>query len=121
MFGFILSNFGRICFEPELVAAGKKVFRKCKACHQVGPKAKSRSGPHLNNILGRGIGTIDGFRYSKAFKKAAEAGQVWDMAQLVSFLANPKKSIKGTKMSFSGLKKEKDIDAIIAYLNAEGA
>ena len=107
--------------SSELVAAGKKVFRKCKACHQVGPKAKSRSGPHLNNILGRGIGTIDGFRYSKAFKKAAEAGQVWDMAQLVSFLANPKKSIKGTKMSFSGLKKEKDIDAIIAYLNAEGA
>jgi S-disulfanyl-L-cysteine oxidoreductase SoxD len=107
--------------SPELVAAGKKVFRKCKACHQVGPKAKSRSGPHLNNILGRGIGTIDGFRYSKAFKKAAEAGQVWDRAQLVSFLANPKKSIQGTKMSFSGLKKEKDIDAIIAYLNAEGA
>ena len=107
--------------SPELVAAGKKVFRKCKACHQVGPEAKSRSGPHLNNILGRGIGTIDGFRYSKAFKKAAEAGQVWDMEQLASFLANPKKSIKGTKMSFSGLKKKKDIDAIIAYLNAEGA
>jgi cytochrome c2 len=107
--------------SPELVAAGKKVFRKCKACHQVGPEAKSRSGPHLNNILGRGIGTIDGFQYSKAFKKAAEAGQVWDMEQLVSFLANPKKSIKGTKMSFSGLKKQKDIDAIIAYLNAEGA
>ena len=107
--------------SPELVAAGKKVFRKCKACHQVGPEAKSRSGPHLNNILGRGIGAIDGFQYSKAFKKAAEAGQVWDMEQLVSFLANPKKSIKGTKMSFSGLKKKKDIDAIIAYLNAEGA
>ena len=108
-------------FSPELVAAGKKVFRKCKACHQIGPKAKSRSGPHLNNILGRGIGTIDGFRYSKAFKKAAETGQVWDLQQLVSFLANPKKSIKGNKMSFSGLKKQKDIDAIIAYLNSEGA
>ena len=110
-----------IAFSPELVAAGKKVFRKCKACHQIGPKAKSRSGPHLNNILGRGIGAVEGFRYSKAFKKAAEAGQVWDMEQLVSFLANPKKSIKGTKMSFSGLKKQNDIDAIIAYLNAEGA
>ncbi|MGB1564517.1 MAG: c-type cytochrome [Paracoccaceae bacterium] len=107
--------------SPELVAAGKKVFRKCKACHQIGPKAKSRSGPHLNNILGRGIGAVEGFRYSKAFKKAAEAGQIWDMEQLVSFLANPKKSIKGTKMSFSGLKKQNDIDAIIAYLNAEGA
>lgn len=107
--------------SPELVAAGKKVFRKCKACHQVGPEAKSRSGPHLNNILGRGIGAIDGFQYSKAFRKAGEAGKVWDMEQLVSFLANPKKSIKGTKMSFSGLKKQKDIDAIIAYLNAEGA
>ena len=110
-----------IASSPELVAAGKKVFRKCKACHQIGPKAKSRSGPHLNNILGRGIGAVEGFRYSKAFKKAAEAGQIWDMEQLVSFLANPKKSIKGTKMSFSGLKKQNDIDAIIAYLNAEGA
>ena len=110
-----------IASSPELVAAGKKVFRKCKACHQIGPKAKSRSGPHLNNILGREIGAVEGFRYSKAFKKAAEAGQIWDMEQLVSFLANPKKSIKGTKMSFSGLKKQNDIDAIIAYLNAEGA
>ena len=116
-----LAVLNEVASSPELVAAGKKVFRKCKACHQIGPKAKSRSGPHLNNILGREIGAVDGFRYSKAFKKAAEAGQVWDMEQLVSFLANPKKSIKGTKMSFSGLKKQKDIDAIIAYLNAEGA
>ena len=115
------AELSEIASSPELVAAGKKVFRKCKACQQMGPKAKSRSGPHLNNILGRGLGAVEGFRYSKAFKKAAEAGQIWDMEQLVSFLANPKKSIKGTKMSFSGLKKQNDIDAIIAYLNAEGA
>ncbi len=65
--------------SPDMVAAGKKVFRKCKVCHQVRSKGKSRSVPHLNNILGRGIGTIEVFRYSKVFKNAAEAGQVWDM------------------------------------------
>ena len=111
-----------LTFENSDIAKGAALFkRRCVTCHTLSDKARALSGPHLNNILGRGIGAVEGFRYSKAFKKAAEAGQIWDMEQLVSFLANPKKSIKGTKMSFSGLKKQNDIDAIIAYLNAEGA
>ena len=102
--------------DPELAAAGEKLFKKCKACHQVGEKAKNRSGPHLNGILGRAIGGVEGFRYSSAFKKLAEAGTIWDEAALAAFIADPKGNVKGTKMSFKGFPKPEDQAAIIAYL-----
>ncbi|KNG92928.1 MFS transporter [Pseudaestuariivita atlantica] len=104
----------------ELVAAGEKVFKKCKACHQVGQGAKNKSGPQLNNLIGRTIGSVDGFKYSNVFKAAMEEGRVWDEASLAAFLAKPKEYMKGTKMSFSGLKKEADIEAITAYLASFG-
>ena len=104
--------------SPELVAAGEKVFKKCKACHQVGDGARNKVGPVLNGIVGAALGAVDGFRYSKALKAKAEEGLVWDEANLDAFLAKPKKWLKGTKMSFAGLKKDKDRAAIIAYLQS---
>ncbi|KIC08478.1 MFS transporter [Leisingera sp. ANG-M1] len=104
--------------DPELVAKGEKTFKKCKACHQVGDGAKSKTGPILNGIIGAPAGYVEGFRYSKAMKAAAEGGLVWDEAELAAFLAKPKKYMKGTKMSFAGLKKEGDIEAVIAYLKS---
>lgn len=103
--------------DPELVAAGAKVFRKCKACHQVGDGAKNRAGPVLNGILGRAAGTVEGFKYSKPLLAKAEEGLVWTEDALTAFLANPKAYIKGTKMSFNGLRKDKDLAAITAYLS----
>lgn len=102
--------------DPELIAAGEKVFKKCKACHQVGDGAKNRSGPVLNGIVGRAAAGVEGFRYSNALKAKGEEGLVWDEASLAAFLADPKGYIKGTKMSFRGLKKEEDIAALTAYL-----
>lgn len=102
--------------DPELVAAGEKVFRKCKACHAVGAGAKNKSGPHLNGIVGRAFGAVEGFKYSKVVTAAATEGRVWDDTALAEFLTKPKSFLKGTKMSFSGLRKEADVDAIIAYL-----
>ena len=102
--------------DPELVAKGEKVFRKCKSCHAVGEGAKNKSGPHLNGIVGRPFGAVDGFKYSKALMAAAEGGTVWDAEALAGFLTKPKAYMKGTKMSFSGLRKEADVEAIIAYL-----
>jgi len=102
--------------DPELVAAGEKVFRKCKACHQVGEGAKNTVGPALNNMVNAPVAAADGFRYSKPMAAAGEAGQVWDHEALAAFLANPRKHMKGTKMSFAGLKKDDDIKAVIAYL-----
>jgi len=104
--------------DDALIAAGEKVFRKCKACHKVGEGAKNASGPHLNDILGRTMGSVEGFTYSKVFKEALEEGRVWDADALAAFLAKPKTYMKGTKMAFAGLKKEGDQVAIIAYLSS---
>lgn len=104
--------------DPELVKAGQKVFKKCKACHQVGEGAKNRTGPILTGIMGAKFAAVDGFKYSKAIKGMADEGKVWDEANMTAFLTKPKKFIKKTKMSFAGLKKEKDIEAVIAYLKS---
>jgi cytochrome c2 len=103
--------------DPALIADGEKVFRKCKACHQVGDGAKNRSGPVLNGLIGASAGHIEGFKYSKALMGKAEEGLVWNDETLAEFLASPKSFIKGTKMGFAGLKKEADIAAVIAYLS----
>jgi cytochrome c len=94
--------------------AGQKVFRKCKSCHYV-DKEKNKTGPHLVNIIGRAAGSVDGFKYSKAMK---DSGLTWDEATLAEFLKKPKAYLKGTKMAFAGLRKDKEIDDLIAYLKA---
>ncbi|MCP4821470.1 MAG: cytochrome c family protein, partial [Shimia sp.] len=104
--------------DPALVKSGEKVFKKCKACHQVGEGAKNKTGPVLNGIMGRGFASVDGFKYSKVFKAAGGEGRVWDETAMAEFLTKPKAYLKGTKMSFNGLKKEKDVAAIIAYLKS---
>ncbi|WP_171177136.1 cytochrome c family protein [Ruegeria sp. HKCCD8929] len=96
---------------------GEKVFRKCKACHAVGEDAKNKVGPQLNGIIGAPAGQVEGFKYSSALIEAAEGGLVWDEASLTEFLAKPKDFMKGTKMSFAGLKKESDQADVIAYLS----
>ena len=97
---------------------GEKVFKKCKACHQVGEKAKNKVGPVLNGIVGRKIASIEDFKYSKAFKKKAEEEPdfVWTEENISTYLTKPKKFIKGNKMAFAGLKKEKDRNNVIEYL-----
>lgn len=102
--------------DPELVKAGESVFKKCRACHQVGESAQNRVGPVLNGIVGNAAGSIEGFKYSSALQAMADDGLVWDDASLRAFLANPKGFMKGTKMSFAGLKNDADLDAITAYL-----
>ena len=107
-----------VALDPELVAKGEKTFKKCKACHQVGEGAKSKTGPVLNGIVGAQAGAAEGFRYSKAMVAAGDAGLVWNEEELAAFLAKPKAYMKGTKMAFAGLKKDADIEAIIAYLQS---
>jgi len=107
-------------FDPDLAAKGEKVFRKCKSCHQVGANAKNRSGPILNGIVGHAAGAVEGFKYSKPMTAAAEGGLIWTEAELAAFLAKPKAYMKGTKMSFAGLKKDADQQAVIEYLKSVG-
>lgn len=106
--------------DPAVIEAGGKVFKKCAACHKVGEGAKNGTGPMQNGIVGRAAGSVEGFKYSKALMDMAAAGLVWDEASLDAFLENPKAFMKGTKMSFAGLKKPEDRAAVIAYLATFG-
>lgn len=98
------------------IDAGQKVFKKCTACHAVGDGAKNKVGPQLNDVFGRAAGGLDGYKYSKAMIKAGEDGIVWDDESLSAYLKKPKEFIKGTKMAFAGLRKDADLDNVIAYL-----
>ncbi len=100
------------------VKKGKKVFRKCKACHAVGEKAKNKVGPQLNGVVGRKAGAVEGYKYSKAM---LDSGITWDEANLDKYLKKPKDLVKGTKMIFAGLKKEKQRQNLIAFLKTYGA
>jgi cytochrome c len=102
--------------DTALIEAGAQAFKKCAACHKVGEDAKSGVGPALNGIVGYPAGAVDGFKYSKALMDAAAGGLVWTPEELSAFLENPKTYLPKTKMSFAGLKKEADRQAIIAYL-----
>lgn len=105
--------------DPELVAAGEKVFKRCAACHQVGEGAQNRVGPVLTGIVGQPAGAVADFRYSKALEERAEEGLIWDAETLKAFLAKPKEFLPRNKMSFPGLRKDEDLAAIVAFLQAQ--
>ncbi|MCQ0972144.1 c-type cytochrome [Paracoccus sp. TK19116] len=107
--------------DPELAAAGERIFNRCKACHQVGEGATNRTGPELNGILDRPFASVEDFNYSTALTEAAAEGRVWTHEELSGFLADPRGYLKGTKMSFAGLRSQEDIDAVIAYMQSAGA
>ena len=96
------------------VEHGKKIFSACKSCHSIKKGGGNKIGPALWGVLGRQIGSINDYKYSKAF---AEFGGEWNLENMNSFLIKPKDYIKGTKMSYAGLKKEKDRASVILYLN----
>lgn len=98
--------------------AGKKVFNKCKACHEIS-KEKNKVGPHLVGIIGRKAAMVDGFKYSDAMLEKSAEGLTWSEDMLKVYLADPKAFVPKTKMVFSGLKKPQQIDDVIAYLKAE--
>jgi len=95
-------------------AAGKKIFKKCAACHSITKGGKNKIGPALYNVVGRKVGEVTDYKYSKAL---AAYDKEWNFEELNGFLIKPAKYIKGTKMAYAGLKKEKDRASIIKYLN----
>lgn len=104
--------------DPELVAAGERQWRQCRSCHQVGENARNTTGPHLNDIVGRAAGSVDGFRYSRPMQEAAGNGLVWTVEELDAFLADPRGYMRGTRMSYRGMRNEADRAAMIAYLQS---
>lgn len=99
------------------VKKGKKVFRKCKACHVV-KKEKNRVGPHLVGIIGRKAGAVEDFKYSAALKTKAGEGLEWTDENFLAFVTKPKEFLPGTKMAYPGLKKEDQRVDLLAYLKS---
>jgi cytochrome c len=97
-------------------ADGAEVFKKCRACHDVGPEAKNKVGPMLNGVIGRTAGTVPQFAYSEANKSAGAKGLTWSEESLAKYLEDPRAFMAGTKMAFAGLKDPQDRNDLIAYL-----
>ena len=95
------------------VAAGKTSFNKCMACHAIGAGARNKVGPELNGLDGRKSGTAPDYSYSDANKNS---GITWNEAQFKDYIKDPKAKIPGTKMAFAGIKNEKEINDLWAFI-----
>jgi len=113
MFGAAQSSFAETFGDPE---NGKVLYQLCSGCHAVGEGARNKVGPLLNGIFGRTAATIEGFRYSNAFKRAGAKGLEWHAEELDVFLENPKQLVPGTRMSFRGFDDPSERADVIAYL-----
>jgi cytochrome c len=110
-----------VCNGPSLAqdaAAGEQVFKRlCLPCHDVGPEAKIKLGPPLNGIDGRKAGTFEGFNYSEANKSS---GILWSEQSFPTYIRAPMQAMPGTRMAFVGVKNDKDIADLWAYLKEFG-
>ena len=95
---------------------GKKVFKKCAACHLINKGADNKIGPALYGVIGRKVASKQDYKYSKAM---ASYDKNWTFEEMNGYLKKPQKYIKGTKMAFAGLKKEKDRASVILYMNSK--
>jgi cytochrome c len=101
-------------FASTSAAEGEKIFKKCAACHSIAKGGKNKIGPVLWGVLGRKSGSISDYKYSKAM---VAHEKLWSFEEMYGFLIKPKEWIKGTKMSFAGLKNAKDRASVILYMN----
>ena len=114
----LVISTGAACAQD--VAAGENSFKKCSICHSIGEGATNKIGPELNGLDGRKSGTVAGFDYSDANKNF---GIVWNEASFKEYIKDPKAKIPNTKMIFAGIKNDKEVDDLWAYLkqfDAEG-
>ena len=103
-----------VIFASTSASEGSKIFKKCAACHSIAQGGANKIGPALWGVLGRKAGAVSDYKYSKAL---AAHGKSWSFEEMNGFLIKPKDWIKGTKMSFAGLKKAKERAAVILYMN----
>jgi len=122
-FGLAMTQ-GALALDGGDAAKGEALFKKCSACHDIGPEAANKVGPALTSVVGRVAGTYEGYKYGKSIVQAGKNGLIWNDDELFAYLVNPKKYLRAkledkkakSKMSFR-LKKEDERKDIIAYLN----
>lgn len=119
IFAFVLGAgiLSTVSAFAQDVASGEKIFTQCRACHQIGEGAKNAVGPELNGLFGRKAGTVSGYSYSPANKNS---GITWDETTFREYIKDPKAKVPGNKMVFPGIKDDKKLDDLIAYLKTKG-
>ncbi len=110
---------GAMPASAQDAAKGEQIFNACRACHTVGPNARTKSGPPLNGIVGKKAASVPGFNYSDAMTKAAGSGLVWTEANLASYLEAPDVFLPGGVMAYSGVKNSGDLKDLIAFLKTQ--
>ena len=95
---------------------GEAVFKRCRACHAIGPAAQNKAGPVLTGIVGKKIASVPGFNYSEALKEEAAKGGMWTEAKLTAFLQSPDTAIPNNVMAFPGIKNPGDLNDLVAFL-----
>ncbi len=108
-------DIGQLLAMGDL-AHGQKVFKKCSACHMIASDGKNMIGPNLWSVIGRQAGSVADYKYSKAM---VAYGKNWTFEEMNAYLIKPQAYIKGTKMAFAGLRKEKDRASVILYMNSK--
>ena len=103
-------------FSGGVAADGKAVFARCSGCHAVGEGAAHKTGPHLNDLIGRVAGSLPDYKYSEAMIDAGKNGLAWTGEALWTFLSNPRETVPANKMAFSGIKDPAELADLIAYL-----
>ena len=109
----IVSSVAASAALAQDVAAGKTSFNKCLACHAIGEGAKNKVGPELNGLNGRKSGTAPDYSYSDANKNS---GITWNEAEFKDYIKDPRAKIPGTKMIFAGVKNEKEVNDLWAFI-----
>ena len=122
-----LVMFGSVAVADEHTVGdpnrGEAVFKKCKACHKIGDSAANGAGPHLNNLIGRTAGVVEGYRYGSDLSAAGDAGLIWTAELVSEFIENPKEFLRSylddssakSKMTLK-FKDENDRADVIAYI-----
>mgnify|MGYP000356421921 CR=1 FL=1 len=100
------------------ITLGEKVFKKCSACHMIASGGKNMIGPNLWSVIGRTAGSVSDYKYSKAM---IAYGKEWTFEEMNSYLIKPQAYVKGTKMAFAGLRKEKDRASVILFMNSKSS
>jgi cytochrome c len=118
--GLALSGIAGAASAEGDPARGEVLYRPCAACHMIGDGAINRIGPHLNGVVGRGIGSVEGYDFSDIFLEAAAQGETWTEQALDGFIANPDGYLPGTSMVFRGIRAAEDRADLIAFMIQEG-
>ena len=110
-------DIGQLLALGDLVH-GEKIFKKCSACHMIASGGKNMIGPNLWSVIGRTAGSVSDYKYSKAM---VAYGEEWTFEEMNSYLIKPQAYVKGTKMAFAGLRKEKDRASVILFMNSKSS